>query len=87
MYLVTINKPGYVLFCATPSERAAVALTDTQVVHLLTHDADSSEWRVLRAWKASDYSHTDFMVALHHVEEPDDPRKLLDLLPANLPEV
>ena len=86
MYFVTINKPGYVLFSATPSERAALALTDKQVVHLLTRDAGSGEWKLLRTWKASDYSHTDFMVALHHLDEPDDPRKLLALLPVNLPD-
>jgi hypothetical protein len=86
MYFVTINKPGYVLFSATPSERAALALTDKQIVHLLARDARSGEWKVLRTWKASDYAHTDFMVALHHLDEPDDPHKLLDLLPANLPE-
>ena len=86
MYFVTINKPGYVLFSATPSERAAIGVTDKQVVHLLTRDAGSGEWKVLRTWKVSDYSHTDFMVALHHLDEPDDPRKFLDLLPANLPD-
>lgn len=86
MYFVTINKPGYILFSATPSERAAIALTEKQVVHLLVHDAATNEWKVLRTWKASDYSHTDFMTALHHKDEPNDPRRLLDLLPANLPE-
>ena len=86
MYFVTINRPGYILFCATPSERAAIGLTEKQVIHLLVRDATSNEWTVLRTWKASDYSHTDFMSALHHKDEPGDPRQLLDLLPANLPE-
>lgn len=86
MYFVTINRPGYILFCATPSERAAVGLTDKQIVHFLVRDSGTKEWKVVRTWKASDYSQTDFMVALHHTAEPDDPRKLLDRLPANLPE-
>lgn len=86
MYFVTINRPGYVLFSATPSERAAIGLTDKQVIHFLLRDAATKEWKVLRTWKAADYSQTDFMAALHHVAEPDDPRQLLDVLPANLPE-
>ena len=85
MYFVTINRPGYILFCATPSERAAIGLTEKQVVHFLLRDPTSNEWTAVRTWKTSDYSHTDFMAALHHTDEPDDPRKLLDLLPANLP--
>ena len=86
MYFVTINRSGYILFCATPSERGAIGLTEKQVVHFLVRDTAGKEWVVVRTWKTSDYSHTDFMAALHHADEPDDPRKLLDLLPANLPE-
>jgi hypothetical protein len=86
MYFVTINRPGYVLFCATPSERGAIGLTEKQIVHFLVRDPTSAEWVVVRTWKASDYSHTAFMAALHHTDEPADPRALLDLLPANLSE-
>ena len=86
MYFVTINRPGYILFSATPSERAAIGLTEKQVVHFLVRDATSNEWKVVRTWKASDYPHTDFMTAVHQLQEPADPRKLLDLLPAQLPE-
>jgi len=86
MYFVTINRPGYILFCATPSERGAIGLTEQQVVHFLVRGAASKQWTVVRSWKTSDYSHTDFMAALRHTGEPDDPRKLLDRLPANLPE-
>ncbi len=86
MYFVTINRPGYILFCATPSERAAIGLTDAQVVHFLVRDAARNEWTTVRTWKTSDYSHTEFMAALHRAEEPDEPRRLLDLLPADLPE-
>ena len=36
MYFVTTKRPGYALFCMTPSERAAIAVTDDQRrVHLL----------------------------------------------------
>jgi hypothetical protein len=86
MYFVTTNRAGYVLFCVTPSERAAVGLTEKQVVQLMVRDSGSDDWSVLRSWNARDFSHTEFMVKLHHAEEPSDPRKLLDLLPANLPE-
>lgn len=86
MYFVTINRPGYIMFCATPSERAAIGLTEKQALHFLVRDGATSEWKVIRTWKAMDYSQTDFMAALHHADEPEDPRKLLDLLPANLPE-
>ena len=86
MYFVTINRPGYILFSATPSERAAIGLTDKQAMHFLVREAGTKEWKVLRTWKASDFSQTDFMTALHHAAEPEDPRTLLDLLPANLPE-
>ncbi len=84
MYFVTTNRPGYILFCMTPSERAAVGLTEKQVVHLLIHESNSDEWRVLREWDTADYSHTDFMAALHHVDEPADPRSLLQFLPPSL---
>ena len=86
MYFVTINRPGYVLFCATPSERGAIGLTEKQIVHFLVRDSVSDEWVVVRTWKASDYSHTDFMAALRRADEPDEARALLDLLPANLSE-
>lgn len=84
MYFVTMNRPGYVLFSMTPSERAAVGLTEKQVVHLLVRAPDTAEWRILREWNTAEYSHTDFMAALHRVEEPGDPQRLLDVLPPNL---
>jgi hypothetical protein len=85
MYFVTTNRAGYVLFSMTPSERAAVGLTDQHVVHLLTRPSRTAEWAVLRAWKSSDFSHTEFMAALHAVTEPADPAQLVGVLPANLP--
>ena len=84
MYFVTTKRAGYVLFCLTPSERGAVGLTEKQVIHLLVRASLDADWVVLREWSANDYSHTDFMTALHHVEEPADPRDLLDLLPDTL---
>jgi len=84
MYFVTTKRDGYVLFCTTPSERAAVGLTEKQVVHLLVRDSTTADWGVLRQWSAGDYSHTDFMAALHHVDEPADPQRLLDFLPRTL---
>jgi hypothetical protein len=83
MYMVTTKREGYVLFCMTPSERAAIGLTEKQLVHLLARDANNN-WVVLREWSAGKYSHTDFIAALHHRDEPADPRELLALLPAGL---
>ena len=84
MYFVTTKRDGYVLFCTTPSERGAVGLTDKQVVHLLARESQASDWVVLAHWNSSDYSHTDFMAALHRRAEPADPRELLDFLPNHL---
>jgi hypothetical protein len=84
MYFVTTSRAGYVLFCMTPSERAAVGLTHGQMVHLLVRALPAEPWRVLHEWSAKDYSHTDFMVALRDVSEPADPQQLLGFLPAAL---
>jgi len=81
MYFVTMKREGYVLFCLTPSERAAIGVTEKQVVHLLAHPDDGGDWQVLREWNGASYSHTDFMAALHHIDEPTDPRDLLRYLP------
>ncbi|MBI1817935.1 MAG: hypothetical protein HYR72_23400 [Deltaproteobacteria bacterium] len=80
---MTTKHPAYVLFAMTPSERAAVGLTDKQVVHLLVRTADG-EWRIRHQWEAARYSHTEFMAALHYRDEPADPERLLDLLPTEL---
>jgi hypothetical protein len=84
MYFVTTKRDGYVLFCTTPSERGAVGLTDKQVVHLLVRASAGDAWRVAAQWEASSYSHTDFLVALHHVDEPADPGGLLAFVPGNV---
>ena len=84
MYFVTTSRAGYILFCMTPSERAAVGLTDGQMVHLLVRASPPEQWHVVHEWSARDYSHTDFMVALRDVSEPVDPQQLLGFLPAHL---
>ena len=84
MYFVTTKREGYVLFATTPSERAAVGLTDKQVVHLLVRPAVSEAWRIVAEWDGSRYSHTDFMAALHHIGEPADPEGLLAFVPASV---
>ena len=84
MYFVTTKRPGYVLFCMTPSEHAAVGLTENEIVRLLVRASPDEQWRVLHEWSAKDYSHTDFMVALRDVNEPSDPLQFLGLLPAHL---
>lgn len=69
MYFVTIKQPGYALFSTTPSERAAVALTeDQQRVHLCERRGD--QWVVAREWPVGELSHTDIMVRLGPVPEP-----------------
>ena len=84
MYFVTTKREPYVLFCTTPSERGALGLTEKRMVHFLTRRSAAEDWTVVREWNASEYSHTDFLAALHHVDEPDDPLTLLNILPAHL---
>ncbi len=79
MYFVTSKKAGYVLFCMTPSGRAAVGLTEGQKVHLFER-ARGGDWTVLREWNAGERSHTDILIALGDHQEPEDPKRLLDLL-------
>jgi len=69
VYFVTIRRPGYCLFSMTPSERAAIALTDDQErVHLLERSGD--DWTVRREWPVSEHAHTDLMRRLADVDEP-----------------
>jgi hypothetical protein len=84
MYFVTTKRSDYILFCTTPSERAAIGLTEKQMVHLLARPSREDEWRILCEWNAKAYSHTDFMAALHQVSEPADPQQLLDFVPVQL---
>jgi hypothetical protein len=69
MYFVTTKRAGYALFAMTPSERAAIGVTDDQTrVHLLEHAG--GEWRVRRDWPVAERSHTELMTRLGAVEEP-----------------
>ena len=69
MYFVTMKQPGYALFATTPSERAAIGLTDDQQhVHLCERSAGG--WRVARDWPVSEHSHTELMIRLGAVDEP-----------------
>ncbi len=69
MYFVTIKHPGYALFSTTPSERAAIGLTqDQQQVHLC--ERRGGQWSVVREWPVGELSHTDIMVRLGRVPEP-----------------
>lgn len=83
MFFVTTKHPTYVLFSMTPSERAAVGLTEQQEVHLLVRESGGS-WRVFAKWDSAVFSHTDFMVAWHYRDEPEDPQDLLRVLPDEL---
>ncbi len=80
MHFVTSKRVGYVLFCMTPSGRAAVGLTDDRRVDLFER-GDDGAWCTLREWRPGTLSHTDLMLALGEHEEPADPRRLLDLVP------
>jgi hypothetical protein len=82
MYFVTISTPGYVLFSTTPHGRAAIGLTETGVVRLLAPGEAPREWRTLREWSTSRYSHTELMVSLGRVDEPERAEDLLRSLPA-----
>jgi hypothetical protein len=83
MYFVTVGREGYVLFSMTPSEKAAIGLTEKNEVHILQAKGPS-QWEILAQWKGSDFSHTDFMSAMHEREEPAEPAQLLEILPEAL---
>ena len=80
MYFVTSKRAGFVLFCMTPSGRAAIGLAEDRRVHLFARQPDGA-WRTLKEWDADSLSHTDLMLALGDHEEPDAPERLLDLVP------
>ena len=78
VYFVTSKRPGYALFSMTPSERAAIAVTDDQKrVHLL--ERVGRDWRVHREWPVEEQSHTAFMSRLALVDEPPTIDELLRL--------
>jgi hypothetical protein len=79
MYFVTTKRPGYALFCMTPSERAAIAVTDDQRrVHLL--ERSGTGWSVAQDWPVEERSHTDIMTRLGAVAEPPTVAELIRLI-------
>ncbi|HEY8517533.1 MAG TPA: hypothetical protein VIS07_18640 [Candidatus Binatia bacterium] len=83
MYFVTMGGiSGYVWFSTTPRGRAAIGLTETGNVRVLAPGENTRDWRVLREWPASVYSHTELLVALGRAEEPETAEELLAALPA-----
>jgi hypothetical protein len=80
MYFVTSKRAGYVLFCMTPSGRAAIGVMEDRRVDLFARTTDGG-WDTLRQWDNGTLSHTDLLLALGEHEEPDDPRRLLKLVP------
>jgi len=82
MYFVTVGgMSGYVLFSTTPNGRAAVGVTDSGRVRLLAPGGAPREWRVLREWPTSVYSHTDLMLQMGAREEPARAEDVLATLP------
>ena len=79
MYFVTSKRPGYALFCMTPSEQAAFAVTDDQKrVHLLARDG--GDWRVRHDWPVEEHSHTELMLRLADRDEPATVAELVRLV-------
>jgi len=79
VYFVTSKRPGYALFSMTPSERAAIGVTDDQKrVHILERTA--SGWRVHSDWPVEQHSHTELMTRLALVvDEPATIEELVHL--------
>lgn len=78
MYFVTSKRAGYALFAMTPSERAAIAVTDDQKrVHVL--ERVGAEWRVHQDWPVTEHSHTDLMTRLALADEPATVTELVRL--------
>jgi len=78
VYFVTSKREGYALFCMTPSERAAIAVTDDQKrVHLL--ERSGGGWTVRHDWPVEEHSHTELMTRLGSVEEPETIEELVRL--------
>ena len=78
MYFVTTKRAGYALFCMTPSERAAVAVTDDQKrVHVL--ERDGTTWRVRHDWPVEEHPHTELMTRLATHAEPTTVDELVHL--------
>ena len=78
MYFVTSKRAGYALFAMTPSERAAIGVTDDQKrVRVL--ERVGGDWRVLEDWAVEEHSHTELMARLAVLEEPATVAELVRL--------
>ena len=78
MYFVTSKRKGYALFSMTPSERAAIGVTEDQKrVHLL--ERAGTDWRVVHDWPVEERSHTELMTRLGAVDEPATVAELVRL--------
>ncbi len=82
MHFVTSKRAGYVLFCMTPSGRAAIGVTEDRRTQLFERSTDGT-WQPLGEWAPAELTHTDLMLALGDHEEPRDPRGILKLIPAS----
>jgi hypothetical protein len=70
VYFVTMKRAGYCLFAVSPSERFGVGLLDDQQrVHVL--ERDGADYVVREDWPVTETSHTDVMLRLGTVPEPD----------------
>ena len=78
MYFVTSKRAGYALFAMTPSERAAIGVTDDQKrVRVL--ERVGGDWRVYKDWPVEEHSHTELMTRLALLEEPPTSAELVRL--------
>jgi hypothetical protein len=78
VYFVTSKRKGYALFSMTPSERAAIGMTEDQKrVHVL--ERAGTEWRVVQDWPVEQHSHTDLMTRLGPLDEPATVAELVRL--------
>jgi hypothetical protein len=69
VYFVTVKRPGFVLFCLTPSERAAIGLADDQR-RVQMFERRGADWVLVREWTVDEHSHTELMQRLATVDEP-----------------
>jgi hypothetical protein len=78
VYFVTSKRAGYALFAMTPSERAAIGVTEDQKrLHVL--ERAGGDWRVCKDWPVEEHSHTQLMTRLALVEEPATAAELVRL--------
>ncbi len=81
MYFVTRKRDGYCLFTTSPSGRLAVGVTDDQK-RLQILFREESDWITVREWSVEEFSHTDLLLKLGSIDEPEDPREILKLTPS-----